>query len=197
MTKNGNSIFIFCNIYCIDASSTEGCWDKKVLSDKPLIYHFIIKTNPTHQVHVRSGVGKPFHKEPCGFCSIEGFLLHPRKSTKRLILSTDLQRADWSSCVCCNLQPHVSLWNGLPTPALDENKPGNISKSCLIMTQITADVEAEVSFIKIPQFPTGDRQCDYNLLVMYVSGLNSCWVGAFPIRLREFLNVLASSVFLF
>lgn len=64
------------------------------------------------------------------------------------------------------------------------------------MTQITADVEAEVSFIKIPQFPTGDRQCDYNLLVMYVSGLNSCWVCAFPIRLREFLNVLASSVFI-
>lgn len=73
MTKNGNSIFIFCNIYCTDASSTEGCWDKKVLSDKPLINHFIIKTNPTHQVRVRSGVGKPFHKEPCGFCSIEGF----------------------------------------------------------------------------------------------------------------------------
>lgn len=64
------------------------------------------------------------------------------------------------------------------------------------MTQITADVEAEVSFIKIPQFPTGDRQCDYNLLVMCVSGLNSCWVCAFPIRLREFLNVLASSVFI-
>lgn len=125
------------------------------------------------------------------------FLLHPRNSTKRLILSTDLQRANWSSCVCCNLQPLVSLWNGLPTPALDKNKPGNISKCCLIMTQITADVEAEVSFIKIPQFPTGDRQCDYNLLVMYVSGLNNCWVGAFPIRLREFLNVLASSFFYF
>lgn len=43
------------------------------------------------------------------------------------------------------------------------------------------DVEAGVAFIRIP---IGDRQCDYNLLLMYVSGPNNCWVDAFPIRLR-------------
>lgn len=30
--------------------------------------------------------------------------------------------------------------------------------------------------------------------MIYVSGPNNCWVGAFPIRQREFLNVLTSNV---